>query len=175
MGASVPCIIKSYSLTYRYFKQPVSSTSSSVKISDEVPRDDVRTIDTVAWTSELESVFKQNAKDDPQLRLGLEFLHWILCMIMYDHHHDYVQIFFHVSNSGSGSPVYDNDEFFYFYFFSKQYLGITYSTSATRSVVPNLWPAGQKWPARPQNVALDLLKNFENICAKTVKLPILTE
>ena len=64
-----------YSLTYRYFKQPVSSTSSSVKISDEVPRDDVRTIDTVAWTSELESVFKQNAKDDPQLRLGLEFLH----------------------------------------------------------------------------------------------------
>ena len=41
-------------------------------------------------------------------------------------------------------------------------------------VVPNLWPAGQKWPARPQKVALDLLKNFKNICAKTAKLPILT-
>ena len=27
-------------------------------------------------------------------------------------------------------------------------------------VVPNLWPRGQKWPARPQKVALDLLKNF---------------
>ena len=29
------------------------------------------------------------------------------------------------------------------------------------SVVPNLWPAGQKWPARPQKVALDLLKNLK--------------
>ena len=43
-----------------------------------------------------------------------------------------------------------------------------------RAVVPNLWPTGQKWPARPQKVALDLLKNFKNICAKTAKLPILT-
>ena len=43
-----------------------------------------------------------------------------------------------------------------------------------RSVVPNLWPAGQKWPARPQKVALDLLKNFKNICATTGKIPILT-
>ena len=45
----------------------------------------------------------------------------------------------------------------------------------SRPVVPNLWPAGQMWPARPQKVALDLLKNFKNICAKTAKLPILTE
>ena len=43
-----------------------------------------------------------------------------------------------------------------------------------RPVVPNLWPAGQKWPARPQKVALGLLKNFKNVCAKTAKLPILT-
>ena len=43
-----------------------------------------------------------------------------------------------------------------------------------RTVVPNLWPAGQKWPARPQKVALDLLKNFKNICAKTLKLHITT-
>ena len=41
-----------------------------------------------------------------------------------------------------------------------------------RPVVPNLWPAGQKWPARPQKVALGLLKNFKNICATTAKLPI---
>ena len=33
----------------------------------------------------------------------------------------------------------------------------------SRAVVPNLWPAGQKWPARPQKVALDLLDNFKNI------------
>ena len=26
---------------------------------------------------------------------------------------------------------------------------------------PNLWPAGQKWPARPQKVALDLMKNLK--------------
>ena len=40
-----------------------------------------------------------------------------------------------------------------------------------KAVVPNLWPAGQKWPARPQKVALDLLKNFKNICATTAKFP----
>lgn len=55
-------------LLFRYFKQPVSLTSSAVKISDEVPRNDKTMIETVAWTIGLESVFKQNAKDDPQLR-----------------------------------------------------------------------------------------------------------
>ena len=42
------------------------------------------------------------------------------------------------------------------------------------AVVPNLWSAGQKWPARPQKVALEILKNFKIICAKTAKLPIST-
>ena len=42
-------------------------------------------------------------------------------------------------------------------------------STGPRTVVPNLWPAGQKWPARPQKVALDLLKNFKNICATTAK------
>ena len=42
------------------------------------------------------------------------------------------------------------------------------------AVVPNLWPAGQKWPARPQKLALEILKNFKNICARTAKLPIST-
>ena len=52
-----------------YFKQPVSYVSSSVKISDEVPRDDKETIDTVEWTAKLESAFKENARFDRQLRL----------------------------------------------------------------------------------------------------------
>ena len=51
---------------------------------------------------------------------------------------------------------------------------ISSGSHACRAVVPNLWPAGQKWPARPQKVALDLLKNFKNICTKTAKLLILT-
>lgn len=47
----------------------MSFVSSSVKISDEVPRDDKETIDTVEWTAKLESAFKENAGFDPQLRL----------------------------------------------------------------------------------------------------------
>lgn len=57
----------------RYFKQNVSWQSSTVKISDEVPRDARTTIDTVFWTSELEAVFRHNADEDPQLRLYLGF------------------------------------------------------------------------------------------------------
>ena len=52
----------------RYFKQPVSWNYSTVKISDEVPRDDVATIETVYWTAQLEEVFKLSAKEDPFLR-----------------------------------------------------------------------------------------------------------
>ena len=39
-----------------------------------------------------------------------------------------------------------------------------------RTRVPNLWPAGQKWPAKPQKVALDLLKNEKKICQKLTVL-----
>jgi len=35
-------------------------------------------------------------------------------------------------------------------------LGVFYAFIAG---VPNLWPVGQKWPAKPQKVALDLSKN----------------
>ena len=31
-----------------------------------------------------------------------------------------------------------------------------------RTGVPNLWPAGQKWSAKPKKVALDLSKNKKN-------------
>ncbi|KAK2155924.1 hypothetical protein LSH36_227g06072 [Paralvinella palmiformis] len=50
-----------------YFKQPVSWNYSTVKISDEVPRDDGATIETVYWTAQLEEVFKLSAKEDPFL------------------------------------------------------------------------------------------------------------
>ena len=58
-------------LKSRYFKQMVSLKSSAIKISDEVPREDQVTIDTVDWTAGLESVFKQNAQSDRQLRQAI--------------------------------------------------------------------------------------------------------
>ncbi|XP_052774120.1 voltage-dependent calcium channel subunit alpha-2/delta-3-like isoform X2 [Mya arenaria] len=51
-----------------YFKQQVSWEQSSVKIADEVPRDDPGTIDTVYFTTMLDSLFKENQKADPTLR-----------------------------------------------------------------------------------------------------------
>ncbi|ELU06451.1 hypothetical protein CAPTEDRAFT_215114 [Capitella teleta] len=51
-----------------YFKQNVSSKWSTVKISDEVPRNSSAVIDTVVFTSKLEDVLKQNSKEDHYLR-----------------------------------------------------------------------------------------------------------
>ena len=51
-----------------YFRQPVSTNSSTVKISDEVPRDSTLTIDAVTMTYELEKTFKLNAEEDKVLR-----------------------------------------------------------------------------------------------------------
>ncbi|XP_002735490.2 VWFA and cache domain-containing protein 1-like [Saccoglossus kowalevskii] len=51
-----------------YFKQKISSESSVVKISDEVPRDSNVTINTVMYTYGLDEVFKQNNLKDPLLR-----------------------------------------------------------------------------------------------------------
>ena len=39
-----------------------------MKISDEVPRDDLATVNAVAWTAGLDAVFKENAVDDRLLR-----------------------------------------------------------------------------------------------------------
>ncbi|CAH1252963.1 CACNA2D2 [Branchiostoma lanceolatum] len=51
-----------------YFKQHVNTSYSVVKISDEVPRDDNATVNTVVSTSGLDEVFRNNSKEDPLLR-----------------------------------------------------------------------------------------------------------
>ena len=52
----------------RYFRQSVSSKYSTVKIADEVPRDDKAVIDSIIYTTKLEEVFHQNAAEDPLMR-----------------------------------------------------------------------------------------------------------
>ncbi|KAJ8305297.1 hypothetical protein KUTeg_015842 [Tegillarca granosa] len=51
-----------------YFKQEVSWNHSTIKIADEVPRDDNTTISSVIFTAGLEEVFKQNKREDPLIR-----------------------------------------------------------------------------------------------------------
>ncbi|KAL4236040.1 hypothetical protein ACF0H5_004426 [Mactra antiquata] len=51
-----------------YFKQQVSWDQSTVKIADEVPRDDMSTINTTYFTAGLDTLFKENQKIDPTLR-----------------------------------------------------------------------------------------------------------
>ncbi|XP_060584904.1 voltage-dependent calcium channel subunit alpha-2/delta-3-like [Ruditapes philippinarum] len=51
-----------------YFKQQVSWDQSTVKIADEVPRDDISTINTVHFTAKLDALFKENHEIDPTLR-----------------------------------------------------------------------------------------------------------
>ena len=41
---------------------------SSVKISDQAPRDDPEIIDTVTWSSGLDKIFIQNLGNDSDLR-----------------------------------------------------------------------------------------------------------
>ena len=55
-------------LPLRYFKQQVSWDQSTVKIADEVPRDDISTINTVHFTAKLDKLFKENHEMDPTLR-----------------------------------------------------------------------------------------------------------
>ena len=55
-------------LPSRYFRQAVSKTSSTVKISDEVPRDSKDTINAVYYTKDLDEVFISNFEQDQQLR-----------------------------------------------------------------------------------------------------------
>ena len=57
-----------YLYIYRYFKQQVSWNHSTIKIADEVPRDDNITINTVYFTAGLENTFKQNEAEDTSLR-----------------------------------------------------------------------------------------------------------
>ena len=55
----------------RLFKQTISLVQSSVKISDQTPRDDPKIIDTVAWSSGLDKIFIQNLGNDSDLRYGV--------------------------------------------------------------------------------------------------------
>ena len=52
----------------RLFKQKVSQSRSSVKISDQVDRNSPKLIEAVFWSSLLDNVFKENLKKDPELR-----------------------------------------------------------------------------------------------------------
>ena len=54
--------------SYSFFKQKVSKSRSAVKISDQVMRDDPLLIDAVFWSSGLDDIFKENLKNDPELR-----------------------------------------------------------------------------------------------------------
>ncbi|CAL1539791.1 unnamed protein product [Lymnaea stagnalis] len=51
-----------------YFRQKVSKLNSTIKVADEVPRDDPHVIDAVLFTKKLEETFLQNAAKDPLLR-----------------------------------------------------------------------------------------------------------
>ena len=53
---------------YRLFKQKVSQSRSSVKISDQVDRNSPKLIEAVFWSSLLDNVFKESLKNDPELR-----------------------------------------------------------------------------------------------------------
>ena len=41
-----------------------------MKISDQTPRDDRETIDTIAWSSGLDKIFVENLNNDSDLRYG---------------------------------------------------------------------------------------------------------
>ena len=43
---------------------------------------------------------------------------------------------------------------------------LLYKVLSFTTGVPNLWPAGQRWPVKHLEVALDLLKNFFKIYMK---------
>ena len=55
-------------VSHRLFKRKVSQSRSSVKISDQVDRKSPKLIEAVFWSSLLDNVFKENLKNDPELR-----------------------------------------------------------------------------------------------------------
>ena len=62
------------SLTFRLFKQKVSKSKSSVKISDQVDRNNPKLIEAIFWSSLLDNVFKENLENDPELRYVITHL-----------------------------------------------------------------------------------------------------
>ena len=59
--------------THRLFKQKVSKSKSSVKISDQVDRNNPKLIEAVFWSSLLDNVFKENLENDPELRYVITY------------------------------------------------------------------------------------------------------
>lgn len=53
---------------YSYYKQNVSQEFSTIKIADEVPREEEMTVDTVNFTAKLEDTFKENDRNDEFIR-----------------------------------------------------------------------------------------------------------
>lgn len=68
-------------LTHSLFKQKVSKSKSSVKISDQVDRNNPKLIEAVFWSSLLDNVFKENLENDPELRCVIAQLLHVLVSI----------------------------------------------------------------------------------------------
>ncbi|CAF0843774.1 unnamed protein product [Adineta ricciae] len=66
--ADIPLRLPSNMTFHPHFKRNVSLKHSVVKISDEIPRNNVESIWTVEWTHGLESTFVQNREEDPGIR-----------------------------------------------------------------------------------------------------------
>ncbi|CAF0942065.1 unnamed protein product [Adineta steineri] len=66
--ADIPLRLPQNMTFHPHFKRNVSLRHSVVKISDEIPRNNVESIWTVEWTHDLESTFVQNRELDPDIR-----------------------------------------------------------------------------------------------------------
>lgn len=66
--ADIPLRLPPNMTFHPHFKRNVSLKHSVVKISDEIPRNNVETIWTVEWTHGLESTFLSNRELDPDIR-----------------------------------------------------------------------------------------------------------
>ena len=66
--ADIPLRLPPNMIFHPHFKRNVSLEHSVVKISDEIPRNDVESIWTVEWTHKLERIFLHNRQFDPDIR-----------------------------------------------------------------------------------------------------------
>ena len=66
--ADIPLRLPANMTFHPHFKRNVSLKHSVVKISDEIPRNNVESIWTVEWTHKLESTFVKNRELDPDIR-----------------------------------------------------------------------------------------------------------
>ncbi|CAF2409931.1 unnamed protein product [Rotaria sp. Silwood2] len=66
--ADIPLRLPPNMTFHPHFKRNVSLQHSVVKISDEIPRNNVESIWTVEWTHKLEPIFVRNRELDPDIR-----------------------------------------------------------------------------------------------------------